>query len=210
MKRQKSLLYVAAEVTKHVGKLNWEKNCHQQNLANIISIGEIMTSDIEDALIRWSKEGTKFFNIDGGMITDDDSFDIVTAMILLAQSRIRTAEITTFLKGLMKKHNKSIIKILRDINLELKGYEKNFALYVLGKNFKDSFEKMPEDEKDKFLIGTAKILNVSEDKITNILSYLIDFIEKQLEPSEIIKKIVVSNFKDNEIDYMMLVLGLLI
>jgi F0F1-type ATP synthase gamma subunit len=167
-----------------------------------------MTNDIEDALIRWSKEGTKFFNIDGGVITENDSFDIVTAMIILAQSQIRVAEITTSLKGLMKKHNKSIIKILRDINLEFKEYEKNFALYVLGKNFKDSFDKMSEDEKEKFLIDIAKILNVSEDKITNILSYFIDLTEKQFEPSEIIKKIVVSNFKDNEIDYMMLVLGL--
>lgn len=162
---------------------------------------------IEESLIKWTKEGTKIFNIDGGVITEDDSFGIVTAMIILSLSPIRVIQITAFLKGSMKKHNKSIFKILQDINSNLKEYEKNFALYELGKNFKDSYHKMTENEQKKYLIDIAKILGVSEDKITNILSYLLDLTEK-LPSSETIKRIVAGNFKDNEIDFMILDLGL--
>ena len=160
----------------------------------------------EEFLIKWAKEGTKIFNIDGGVITEDDSFDIVTAMIILFLSPIRAIQIINFLKDSMKIH-KSILEIVEDVNLEFKEYEKNFALYVLGKNFKYSYDKMSEMEQKNYLIDIAKVLEVPEDKITNIINYLLDLTEK-LSTSETIRRIAASNFKDNEINNMILDLGL--
>lgn len=169
-------------------------------------------NNIEDILNRLSKEGINTFNIDGDMITEDDSFDIVTTMITLNIAPYGVRQILAYLKVSMKQYNKNIVDILKDILLELKEYEKHFALFVLGKNFKYSYEKMSEDDQRKYLIDVAKVLDITDDKITSLLSYLMNLIEKETisGPSNTIKRIVVSNFKDNEIDYLVLLRGLLI
>lgn len=70
---------------------------------------------------------------------------------------------------------------------------------------------MPEDEQKKYLIDVAQGLGITDD-IISLLSYLMDLVEKETisGPSNTIKRIVISNFKDNEIDYMVLLRGFLI
>lgn len=55
----------------------------------------------EDMLFRLSKEGVKTFNIDEGMITEDDSFDIVTIMIILFIPPYSVKQILEYLKVLI-------------------------------------------------------------------------------------------------------------
>jgi hypothetical protein len=167
---------------------------------------------LEKDLFTLSKEGVNIFNIDGGMITEDDSFDIATVMMVLFISPNGVKQILAYLKVLMKQYNKNIVDILKDILLELEEYEKHFALFVLGKNFKYSYENMSEDEQRKYLTDIAQLLCITDDKITNLLFYLMDSIEKETinGPSSTIKRIIISNFEDNEIDYMVLLRGFLI
>lgn len=162
--------------------------------------------DIKKVLLRWTQEGTKIFDIDGNLMSDDYSFDIVTAMIMLNQAPYRVNEIMMYLKDSNKKHNRDIFKILKDINLKLKGYEKNFAMYVLGKNFKYTFDKISKGEQVKYIIDLGEILSV--ERIPDKLDYFTRLIEELGSPPKIIQRLAVGNFKDNEIDFMILILGL--
>lgn len=172
-----------------------------------------------DYLTRLAKQGTKTLNIRGSRFTEEESFDIVTVMVVLKQNPvIVTSYIVPLLQDLVKQHNEDIIKISRTIldtpqMLDDKNL-KRLTLYILGKNFKDSYDKMSTDEQEKYIINIAPGFGIySEDRVGEILKYLMDLIQGEADrgntgPSNTIERISVSDFKDNEIDHMILLRGL--
>lgn len=166
-------------------------------------------------LMQLAKQGTKAFNIRGQKFTEEESFEIVTVMIILFQNPVIVANyIVPLLKDLMKQYNEDIVKISKVIISEtpqLRDEEnmRRFTLYLLGKNFSDSFNKMSKDEKENYLLNIAQGFGVfGEDRVLDMLKYLTEIMYDEKEPSDTIKRIAVSDFKDNEIDYMILARGL--
>lgn len=165
-------------------------------------------------LTQLAKQGTKAFNIHGTRFTEGESFDIVTAMIMLFQNPVIVSSyVVPLLQDLIKQYNEDIVKISKAISSTPQMLEEEnmrwFALYLLGKNFSDSYHKMPKDEEKKYVLNIAQGFDIySGDRIFEMLNYLVDLIDKEKEPSDTIKRIAVSDFKDNEINYMMLLRGL--
>lgn len=156
--------------------------------------------NLEKIMFELVRRGTTDFKINGDILTEDDSFDIVTVMMLFQIDISNTAKIVRYLKKLMKDHKGSAADILREVYHNMTGHEKYFAAYILGKNFKVSFSK----------IGSAKeleiFLNPYESKLdlsnlSTISEYVFNIIKQEkpgVTPAYSIKKIIESNFEEND------------
>lgn len=147
------------------------------------------------------RKGTTDFKIDEGVITEDDSFDIITVAILFKIDIPRMAQIVVYLKKLMKDHQGSVADILRDIyhNITIE-HEKYFAAYVLGKNFRTLFSKITTvEELTDFLNPIDKKLDLSN--LVAISEYVHDIITQQkpgASPAYSMRKIIESDFEEND------------
>jgi hypothetical protein len=157
-------------------------------------------SPIEKFMLEAIRKGTADFKINGDILTEDDSFDIVTSMILFQIELPRTSEIVTYLKRLMKDHKESAADVLRDIYHDMIGHEKYFAAYILGKNFKAHFSKI-ETEKEFaiFIDPISQKLDVSNLLLmTEYVNNMTKQEDLAVSPAYGIKKIIDSDFEEND------------
>lgn len=158
-----------------------------------------------ERLTRLAKLGTETLNIRGSKFTEEESFEIVSGMSVLSQDPVIVTDyIVPLLRDSVKQYNGDIVKISRTIldtpRINYDNNMRHFTLYLLGKNFKDSCNKMSTDEQEKYVINIAPEFGVSEDRVYDILKYL------TTDQSNIERP--VHNFGENEMDFMMLLRGL--
>ncbi len=176
-----------------------------------------------DAIIKAKKEGismefmmsliqpgTKFFNIGEKPLTEDDSFDIITVMIMFHIDITRVREIIIYIKKLMKDYNGSAADVLRDIYHNIIGHEKYLVVYILGKNFT---EKIVIEEQVKLVSDILQKLDISDEKFKSTTHFLdnifeAEIIDRHVYPPHSIMKIMESEFEENEKVFMVFIYGL--
>lgn len=128
-------------------------------------------------------------------------------------SKDRYVHIISYIQQLLKDYRENPVDIIREIPLNLKGNEKYFAIFVVGRFFSPLFYKMNDKEKAEFVIDIADALKFSDESIASITDYMIIIKNEMLTnvPTiDIIKKIIDSKFTDIEKNYLIFIYGLIL
>lgn len=162
-------------------------------------------------LLNLAQESRESFKIDKEPLSEDDAFDIVTVMINFHIPLQQAKYLTEYLRKLMKDY-KSYTDVLRKIQIDIKGYQKYFVVYILAKNFKHIYSKMTEEEQSKFMVDLFDKLSLPTERAVDYIEFIGNISKEEVDqglfPPWSLKKIIESDFDDNEKDLLTFIYGL--
>lgn len=141
--------------------------------------------------------------------------DIVLESILkgLNIPKDRYVYIMSYIQQMAEDYKGKHIDIIKEISFNLKGNERYFAMFIVGKSFSPLFYEMDDIEKTDFVVNIVNNLKFSDERVTIIAEYMTT-IKKEMGDNvpiiDIIKMIINSKFRDVEKDYIIFIFGLVL
>ncbi len=125
-------------------------------------------------------------------------------------SRDRYTHILRYIQEMMRDYKGHPVDIMKEIPLNLKGNERYFAIFTLGRSFSQLFYEMDDKEKTDFAVNVANSLKFNDEKVANIAEYMTTLKKdmRKKTPVDVIKMIINNKFTDIEKDYMLFIFGI--
>lgn len=143
-----------------------------------------------------------------------DIKDITKVAKGLNISTDREIHIIFYVDQMIKDYRGSPIDIIKEININLRGDEKYFAVFVTGYRFNPIFSMMKDIERTDLLTIMADVLAFSDKDLNLMSDYIKNTVKKDMEKKvpiiDIIKGIINSKFTDKEKGYLIFVFTLVL
>jgi len=124
----------------------------------------------------------------------------------------RYGYIMSYIMQMIRDYNGSVVDIIKEIPLNLKGKERYFAMFTVGNSFASSFSAMNEDDKQEVITDILEATKVNKERTEKIadqmMEKVIKDIDKDITVIDTIKGVINDKLTDAEKDYVMFTFGL--
>jgi hypothetical protein len=133
----------------------------------------------------------------------------------LGISRDRYEYIMSYIARMTRDYKGDVVDIVKEIPLNLKGKEKYFAMFVIGRYSSSSFSSINDERKGEFITEIIDALKINQEMARLITSDIQNRIPKDAKENinvstiDIMKKVIDGDLKDVEKSYVSSVLGLI-
>ena len=133
----------------------------------------------------------------------------------LSISRDRYEHIISYIARMTIDYRGDVIDIIKEIPLNLKGKERYFAMFLMGRSSSPPFSSVNDERKGEFVMNVINALKISQEMARLITSDIQNKVPKDTKEYndaltiDIMKKIIDGDLKDVEKDYMSFILGLI-
>lgn len=133
----------------------------------------------------------------------------------LSISKDRYEHITSYIAQMIRDYRGDVVDIIKEIPLNLKGKERYFAMFLMGRSSYPSFSSVNDERKGEFIMRTIDALKISKEMAGLITSDIENKVLKDTKEYDniliidIMKKVIDGDLKDVEKDYMSFTLGLI-
>jgi hypothetical protein len=129
-------------------------------------------------------------------------------------SRDRYEHIVRYVMRMLKDYQGDVIDIIKEIPLNLKGKERYFTMYMIGRSTYSAFSRMNDKQRAAFINSIMEILKIDQEKAESIIHHLSNEILENKKNNyvptvvDMIKKIIDSDLTEKEKDYLLFSVGL--
>jgi hypothetical protein len=128
--------------------------------------------------------------------------------------RDRYRHIVRYITQMLKDYKGAVVDIVKEIPLNLKGKERHFAMFTIGRFTSPSFSSIDDERQKEFITDIIDTLKISQEMAGLITSDIQNRIPKgkkgdiNTSTTDIMKEVIDGDLKDVEKDYISFVLGL--
>lgn len=132
----------------------------------------------------------------------------------LGISRDRYDYIISYIARMTKDYQGDVVDIVKEIPLNLKGKERYFAMFLVGRSSSPLFSSVNNEQKGEFIMEIVDTLKISQDMAmlitADIHSNVLKHKKEGIDVSTIdtIKKVIDGDINDVEKDYTSFTIGL--